>query len=97
MVSPASFCCFLSLGALHKPSLLIIKGELKGVSSHALPLCDGMNPLRLAALDASPFCCAKRGGIEVADRVSWNALNFTREFSHVPHDVRLRPATPSDA
>ena len=21
-----------------------------------------MNPLRLATLDASPFCCAKRGG-----------------------------------
>ncbi len=23
---------------------------------------DDMNPLRLATLDASPFCCAKRGG-----------------------------------
>ncbi len=27
-----------------------------------------MNPLRLAALDASPFCFAKRGGIKDAFR-----------------------------
>ena len=41
-------------------SPLMLKGELKGVLSRG---CDGcMNPLRLAALDASPFCFAKRGG-----------------------------------
>ena len=33
------------------------EGELKGVQSG-----DAMNPLRLATLDASPFCCAKGGG-----------------------------------
>ena len=42
------------------PSPLMCKGELKGGQSERSP-SGGMNPLRLASLDASPFCFGKKG------------------------------------
>ncbi len=53
-----------------------------------------MNPLRLAALNASPFCYAKRGGIEVALKDSFRGMiwSHTLNSSRTSHlGSRPRP------
>ena len=53
------FWTFLSAGSATAFTLILDARE----ASKGVWVGGGVNPLRLATLDASPFCCAKRGGM----------------------------------